>query len=593
MNMKWSRFILTSFLVIFSISVVSLGAHAQTFDQCRVALSDGRFSEAEACWRKFTRTNPNNADAYYYLGQSLRKWSQEFNVQDEEQKLDDAVEAYQKALQLSRNDYAWAWNGLANAFHYQDKSEEAIDAYRQALKSRNIPGPPTNAHMSANCNLAQELEIQGSKLNSTGRQSDKEIAEQKFTEAIRHVKQGIKPDPQYPKFKQCWTVWGDVLSEQRNYQAAIEKYRQSLALAPENAYAYIMWGRALGALGRLDEAIDKYRQATQIRTKETEALYAWAYVEWGEALWLQAQGANPNYRQLKISEAIEKYQKALSSPVHRNKLPTYYAFAHHGLGLVYLELGDLETAKSEFGKANEPHPFLDFVRSSYKEVDRLLQLKAGKQRLSVRSTEYLPPSNQTPIKRSVVRVIPRFWTRGFEHGTGWVIDRRQDRAWIVTNRHVIFDGARDAEEIEIEPYYGNVPDTLIPDRLKARVVNKTLHDEYPDLAVLEVEFSDVPSDVQPFTITSGNIRNNTAVSIVGNSDFSWRNGVIKEASSNEIILEPVLTSGNSGSPVLNAQNQVTGLIYTTDPNETTGKHSYAHSVELITNTLKQWRIPKP
>lgn len=591
--MKWSRFVLIGFIVIFFISVVPLSGYAQTFDQCRAALKGGRFPEAEACWRKLIRRNPNNADAYYYLGQSLRKWSQKFNVQDEEQKLDDAVEAYQKALQLSRNDYAWAWNGLANAFHLQEKSDQAINAYRQAIKSKNIPGPPTNAHTAARCNLAQEFEIQGSKLNSTGRRSDKKIAAQKFAEALRHIEQGIKPDPQYPKFEHCWIVWGDVLREQRNYEAAIEKYRKSLTLAPENAYAYIMWGVALGDLGRLDEAIEKYRQATQIRTEEAQGYYAPAYVYWGGVLWLQARGANPNYQQLKISEAIDKYQKALKSPVHHNKLPTHHAFAHNGLGLIYLELRDLETAKSEFEEANEPHPFLDFVRSNYKEVDRQIQLKAGKQRLSARSTEYLPPGNQTPIKRSVVRVIPRFWTKGFEHGTGWIIDRRQDKAWIVTNRHVIFDGALDAEEIEIEPYYGDVPDTLIPDRLKARIVNKTLHDEYPDLAVLEVEFSDVPSDVQPFTMTSGNIRNNTTVSVVGNSDFSWRNGVIKEVSSGEIILEPVLTSGNSGSPVLNSQNQVTGLIYTTDPNETTGEHSYAHSIDLITSTLKQWGIPKP
>lgn len=585
--MKWSKFAV--FLLPFSLAIAPLYVRAQTFDQCYAVYKTGKYPESEACWRKLIQSNSGNAAAYYYLGQALRKQAEELGNNDDEQKLEDAVNAYQKAIQLSRNNYAWAWNGLANSFHLQKKSDEAAKAYRQSLSVPNQPGPPTYAHTVAHCNLGSELEQQGSLLEQTGRQSNREIAEQKFAEAIAEAQKGIKLDSKYDF---CWVTWGDGLSAQEKYEAAIEKYNRASILDPQNAYLYVMWGRALGRLGRLDEAIVKYRQATQVNTKEAQKFYAWAYVEWGDALWLQAKYRDTAYQQGKISEAIDKYQKALASPID-DEAPTMYAFAHNGLGLVYWQLGDLETAKAEFAKAIEPESPLNFPQNNYKEVERLQQLQSGKQFLPVSATQYLPRNEQTPTKRSVVKVVTRFWVQGVEYGTGWVMRRQGDRAWIMTNRHVVFNGSQDGDEIQIEPYYGDVPDNLIPSRLKARIVNKTLPNESLDLAVLEVEFLDVPPDVQSLSTTAENARNNTAISVVGNINFLWYNGVLKEASPGELILEPRLEVGNSGSPVLNAQNQVVGLIHTSDPDRETGKYSYAYPLDLVTNQITQWGIPRP
>jgi len=584
--MRWSTLIFFFFSLF--LSLVPINASAQTFDQCKTVHNSGKYSEAEICWRKLIQRNSSNAQAHYYLGQALRNQAEELGDLDDEQKLDDAIDAYKQAIQLKGNDYAWAWNGLANTLHLQKKSDEAIEAYRQALQSTNIPGPPTSAYTVAHCNLGSQLEIQGRRLKETGRQINNEIARLNFEEAIDQAQKGIQLDS---KHDHCWVTWGDALSSQRKYEAAIEKYRQATTLDTQNAYAYVMWGRALSGLGKLNDAIEKYRQATQINTKEAQKLHAWAYVEWGDVLWLQAKYEDASYQQIKIGGAIDKYQRALDSP-NDDDVPTHHAFAHNGLGVIYWRLGDLENAKAEFENAIEPDSPLDFPQSNYNEVERLLQLKAGKQFLPVNSTRYLPPNEQTATKRSVVKVVTRFWERGVEYGTGWVMSRQGNKAWIVTNKHVIFNGNRDGDEIKVEPYYGDIPDNLIPSRLNAGIVNKTQKNEALDLAVLEVEFSDVPSDVQSLSMDSGGIGNNTPVSIVGNIDFRWLSGVLKEVSPYELMLEPLLEGGNSGSPVLNSQNQVMGLVYASDPDRETGQNSYAYPIELVINKIRQWGIPR-
>jgi tetratricopeptide (TPR) repeat protein len=586
--MKCSKIVV--FFLAFSLLVIPRNVTAQTYDKCYTAHKTEKYSESEVCWRKLIKINPSNPRAYYYLGQALRKQAEELGDQDDKEKLEEAVDAYKKAIQLSQNNYAWAWNGLANALDLQKKSDEAIKAYRQSLNVPNQPGPPTNAHTVSHCNLGNKLEQQGRRLERTDRQSNKEIAEQKFAEAIDEAQKGIKFDS---KHDSCWVLWGDVLSAQKKYEAAIEKYRQASILEPENAYLYVMWGRALGGLGQLDQAIEKYRQATQVKNKEALSFRAWAYVEWGDTLWFQAKYRDTGYQQGKITDAIDKYQKALESP-NNDEVPTMHAFAHNGLGLVYWQyLGNLEMAKAEFGKAIEPDSPLNFAKNNYKEVERLLQLQSGKQFLPVSATQYLPRNEQTATKRSVVKVVTRFWVQGVDYGTGWVMHRQGDRAWIVTNRHVVFNGSQDGDEIQIEPYYGDVPNNLIPSRLNARIVNKTLANESLDLAVLEVEFSDVPPDVKSLSTNAENTRNNTSISVIGNIDFIWHNGVLKEVSPKEITLEPLLKAGNSGSPVLNAQNQVMGLIYTSDPDQKIGKYSYAHPINLVNDQITQWRIPRP
>ena len=54
------------------------------------------------------------------------------NVLKDQGKLEEAIEAYKKALSL-KPDYADAYNNMGNALKDQGKLEEAIEAYKKAL----------------------------------------------------------------------------------------------------------------------------------------------------------------------------------------------------------------------------------------------------------------------------------------------------------------------------------------------------------------------------------------------------------------------------------------------------------------------------
>jgi tetratricopeptide (TPR) repeat protein len=59
------------------------------------------------------------------------------NALKEQGKLEEAIEAYNKALSI-KPDYAEAYNNMGNALKEQGKLEEAIEAYNKALSSSLI-----------------------------------------------------------------------------------------------------------------------------------------------------------------------------------------------------------------------------------------------------------------------------------------------------------------------------------------------------------------------------------------------------------------------------------------------------------------------
>ena len=64
------------------------------------------------------------------------------NALKEQGKLEEAIEAYNKALAI-KPDYAEAYNNMGNALKEQGKLEEAIEAYNKALAIKPDYAEPT------------------------------------------------------------------------------------------------------------------------------------------------------------------------------------------------------------------------------------------------------------------------------------------------------------------------------------------------------------------------------------------------------------------------------------------------------------------
>ena len=219
---------------------------------------------------------PDYAEAYNNMGNALK----------EQGKLEEAIEAYNKALAI-KPDYAEAYNNMGNALKEQGKLEEAIEAYNKALAIKPDYAEAYN-------NMGNALKEQG-----------------KLEEAIEAYNKALAIKPDYAE---AYNNMGNALKEQGKLEEAIEAYNKALAIKPDYAEAYNNMGNALKEQGKLEEAIEAYNKALAIKPD-----YADAYNNMGNAL--KEQG--------KLEEAIEAYNKALA-------IKPDYADAYSNMGFAKL-----------------------------------------------------------------------------------------------------------------------------------------------------------------------------------------------------------------------------------------------------------------
>ncbi|MGF1978746.1 MAG: tetratricopeptide repeat protein, partial [Nostoc sp. CmiSLP01] len=357
---------------------------------------------------------------------------------------------------------------------------------------------------------------------------------------------------------------------------------KAIQLAPNDATAYNNLGTALSEQKKLDAAVAAYEKAIQLNPN-----YATAYYNLGIAL----------RQQKKLDAAVAAHQKALTLPDTPGPPASDYTLAHNGLGLTFQEQGKLEEAIKHFDKAEEIDPNFIYASNNNIEARRLWETKDDTQAKSiVDDREWLPKNDPTlPLKRSVVRITAEFFNRerqGIEIGTGIVIKRQANRTLILTNRHVIFDDYEQGKNIQVE-FFSSPPPNRVRMRRDAKLL-KVSSEEEVDLAVLEVT-GNLPEDIQPLLICASAITPRMPIQIIGHSaqrgeDKSWsmRWGQISSSSDRQLeISQALLTPGYSGSPVLDSQNQLLGIVFARKKAE---GQNFAYPISEIQKQLRSWRI---
>ncbi|MFM7285452.1 MAG: serine protease, partial [Cyanobium sp.] len=156
-------------------------------------------------------------------------------------------------------------------------------------------------------------------------------------------------------------------------------------------------------------------------------------------------------------------------------------------------------------------------------------------------------------------------------GTGFVVKRQGDRAWIATALHVVLasDDRRPATKVEAELYTGPLPEGLEPPRLVVTPpVSQGPGEGGDDLIILEVR--GLPPDVQPLPLSAAQPAGADMLKVVGHypRETPWNVvpvtylGALTEAASKELKFAGVLDSGASGSPVLSASGEVMAIVRT-------------------------------
>mgnify|MGYP001395107033 CR=1 FL=1 len=248
----------------------------------------GRKSEAVDANQRVVALSPQDADAHYNLGNTLKELG----------RLDEALASYTQAIAL-KSDFSQAHYNLGNTLKELGRLDEALASYTQAIALK-----PDFAQ--AHYNL-------GNTLKELGR----------LDEALASYTQAIALKPDYAK---AHYNLGNTLKELERLDEALASHTQAIALKPDYAEAHSNLGNTFKELGRFDDALASHTQAIALKPDLAQAHSNFGFT-------LHDLG--------KFEEAIQFFKKAI-------ELNPNFATAHHNLSYTFLSYGMLKEGLNEY-----------------------------------------------------------------------------------------------------------------------------------------------------------------------------------------------------------------------------------------------------
>jgi len=250
----------------------------------------------ETLWRHTLGCTHDNALAHNNLGLALL----------DQERTEEAIVQYREALRINP-EYALAHNNLGAALVKQERTKEAIVQYHEALR---INPDYASAHNNLGAALVQQ-----------GRTKEAFV---QYHEALR-----INPD-----YADAHYNLGAALIRQGRTKEALAQYREALRINPAFAEARNNLGAALFQQGHIKEALAQYREALRINPA-----FAGAHYNLGDALAQQGRA----------DEAIAQYREAL-------RINPAFAEAHNNLGDTLIREGRTEEGIAQAGEALRLQP---------------------------------------------------------------------------------------------------------------------------------------------------------------------------------------------------------------------------------------------
>ena len=283
------------------------------------------------------------------------------------------------------------------------------------------------------------------------------------------------------------------------------------------------------------------------------------------------------YRQGSFEESIRESQIAISiDPGNVN--------ARYNLALSFMKLKRLEDAIFSLGQVIQLAPDWDSPKQRLAEVRQLLAAR----NLSEEQARLFN------VYQSIVKI-----KAGSNEGTGWILSNDGSNAFIVTACHIVTESARDCtdkpnNQIQVD-FHTDTASTQSPTSMQASIEFVTSSSSGKDLAVLRVE--NMPAQYKSLSVASGLAQIDT-VTIIGHpitgGDWAPIRGEVKQVYDNgRIILDATISSGASGSPLLDDQNRVTGMVSSLTNDDgvaSTAPFVIAQSAESVKEQLKTWGL---
>lgn len=181
-----------------------------------------------------------------------------------------AIECFNKALKLApENDEIWNRKGFA--LFCLDRYEDAIKCFDKALELNPISKDQLNRFLTTNIDLEPELSRHlnalGSKSNSLKRIGREEEAS-RISEFVSAILFRLPEDFYHFMYKGL-----DLMSKEKNYQAAANYFRQVADLYPDHASPYIAQADCYWRLDKFEDALKLLDKAEILITSEKSKFY--------------------------------------------------------------------------------------------------------------------------------------------------------------------------------------------------------------------------------------------------------------------------------------------------------------------------------
>jgi Flp pilus assembly protein TadD len=185
--------------------------------------------------RDWMKSEPLNVEAWFGLGNAYR----------ELKSYNDAIEAYRQALRINQG-YSEAWNNLGVVYNNLKRYGDEIEAYRQALRI-----DPKNAEALNNLgNAYRELKS--------------------YNDAIEAFCQSLRINPEYAL---AWYNLGLIYGDLKRHNDAIEAFRQALRINPEYALAWNNLAIAYTLSGNQTAALKAVRELRRLDPERADKLF--------------------------------------------------------------------------------------------------------------------------------------------------------------------------------------------------------------------------------------------------------------------------------------------------------------------------------
>ncbi|MEN8134132.1 MAG: tetratricopeptide repeat protein [Thermodesulfobacteriota bacterium] len=323
--------------------------------------------EAEACYQKALKLNPNFIPTIIHLAKTLEQTN----------RLQEAIDCYRKALAIEPNN-PWALTDLGNALLTAGMVDESIETLCKLVKAA-----PDSAESYYNLGGAlmclgdmeeaaeqfrKALQLRPGFVNAyyNLEKTRETILEQSqpLPEKIGYYKKALSLEPNHPI---ALAGLGAALLAAGLLDESISTLRKLVKTAPDSAESYNHLGDALMQSGDIEEAAASYEQALAIKPKNPET-----YLDLG--LTLYAQGRD--------TDAVACYKKSLTYKPDDPTTQTYLAIIAWINGDWktcgnYLNLIANTTQRLTKKNNNFVTPYLNFLDKllKYRETNATLYVK--------------------------------------------------------------------------------------------------------------------------------------------------------------------------------------------------------------------------